>query len=170
MNSEIHIRPEEKRDIPQIHNVIKFAFETVAYSNQKEHFLVDELRKVDALELSLVAELNNEIVGHIAFSKITINNKKSSWYGLAPVSVHPKYQNRGIGSTLIREGLKKIKKAGAKGCVLLGEPEYYKRFGFRQSDQLTLEGVPAEYFLALSFQDGSPSGNVHYHEVFTKYG
>lgn len=170
MNSEIDIRPEEKSDIPQIHNVIKSAFETTSYSNQKEHLLVDALRETGALELSLVAELKGEIVGHIAFSEVTINHKKCNWFGLAPVSVYPKYQNKGIGSKLIVEGLGRIKKSGAGGCVLLGEPDYYGRFGFQQHQELQLEGVPPEYFLGLAFQNEIPSGNVNYHEAFAKYG
>lgn len=170
MKPEINIRPEQNSDIPQIFNLIKSAFETTSYSNQKEHLLVDALREAGALELSLVAELKGEIVGYIAFSEVTINHKKCSWFGLAPVSVHPDYQKRGVGSKLILEGLDRIKKSGAKGCVLLGEPEFYNRFGFKQLDQLKLEGVPPEYFLGLTFQNDIPSGNVNYHEAFAEYG
>lgn len=170
MNSEINIRSEESTDIPKIRNVIKTAFETISYSNQKEHLLVDELREAEALDLSLVAELKKEIVGHIAFSKVLINGQNVDWYGLAPVSVHPDYQNKGIGSKLIREGLERMNKSGAKGCVLLGEPKYYNRFGFRQSDQLTLEGVPAEYFLVKSYTDNIPEGTVEYHPLFKEFG
>lgn len=166
MNLEINIRPEQERDIPQIHNVIKSAFKSVSYSNQKEHFLVDALREAGALEISLVAELHEKIVGHIAFSKVTINGQNEDWYGLAPVSVLPKYQDKGIGSKLILEGLEKIKKSGADGCVLLGEPKYYNRFGFEQSDQLNLEGVPPEYFLVQAFTVEIPAGNVKYHPLF----
>lgn len=131
---------------------------------------MDALRKENALDLSLVAEFDGKIVGHIAFSKVTIEGKNDDWYGLAPVSVLPEYEKMGIGSKLIMKGLERLKNLGANGCVLLGEPEYYNRFGFRQADQLTLEGVPAEYFLALSFQERSPSGKVQYHDLFTKYG
>lgn len=170
MTSQINIRPEQESDITQIHNVIKSAFETISYSNQKEHFLVDALRETGALDLSLVAELNGEVVGHIAFSNVTINSNESSWYGLAPVSVHPEYQNQGIGSKLILEGLERVKELGAEGCVLLGEPGYYNRFGFQQNDQLTLKGIPPEYFLVQSFTTEIPSGTVQYHPLFQEFG
>lgn len=170
MNPKINIRAEDKGDIQEVHQVIKPAFETISYSNQKEHLLVDALREAGAIEVSLVAELNDDVVGHIAFSKVSINGKECDWFGLAPVSVHPDFQNQEIGSKLIREGLDRIKLSEAKGCVLLGEPEYYNRFGFRKSDQLTLEGVPAEYFLILSFKDSIPEGTVEYHPLFSEYG
>lgn len=169
MNSEINIRPEQERDIPKIYNLIKSAFEGISYSNQKEHLLVDALRSAGALELSLVAESEEKIVGHIAFSRVMINGKESSWWGLAPVSILPGYQKKGIGSKLIREGMEKIKESGADGCVLLGEPGYYNRFGFRQSEQLRLEGVPPEYFLVHSFIDEIPAGSVKYHPLFNKF-
>lgn len=170
MNIEINIRPEQKRDISRIRKVIGSAFNSISYSNQKEHLLVDAIREAGALDLSLVAELDGEVVGHIAFSKVMINGKKSSWFGLAPVSVLPEYQNKGIGSKLISEGLKQIKKLGAEGCVLLGEPEFYNRFGFMQADQLTLEDVPPEYFLVQTCTDEIPSGTVEYHPLFKEYG
>lgn len=170
MDFQINIRPEQERDFASIHKVIQSAFETVSYSNQKEHLLVDAMRVAGALELSLVAELDGKIVGHIAFSEVTINGKNCAWFGLAPVSVHPEYQNKGIGSKLILEGLNRIKKSGAKGSVLLGEPEYYYRFGFKQLEQLTLQGVPPEYFLIKSFTDDVPVGMVEYHPLFKEYG
>ncbi|MDZ7720350.1 MAG: N-acetyltransferase [Balneolaceae bacterium] len=169
MNFKINIRPEKESDISQIRSVVKSAFENLSYSNQKEHLLVDALRKAGALDLSLLAEINGKIVGHIAFSEITINEENCSWFGLAPVSVHSGYQNKGIGSKLILEGLDKIKKSGAKGCVLLGEPEYYNRFGFQQNEQLMLQGVPPEYFLIKSFTDYIPEGLVEYHPLFKEF-
>lgn len=170
MDFQINIRTEQERDFTSIHKVIQSAFENVSYSNQKEHLLVDAMREVGALELSLVAELDGKIAGHIAFSEVTINGENCAWFGLAPVSVHPKYQNKGIGSKLIMEGLERIKKSGAEGCVLLGEPEYYNRFGFKEFDQLTFEGVPSEYFLMKSFTDDIPAGLVEYHALFKEFG
>jgi putative acetyltransferase len=157
---QINIRTEQERDFASIHKVIQSAFEIVSYSNQKEHLLVDAMREAGALEVSLVADLGGKIVGHIAFSEVTIIGKNCAWFGLAPVSVHPEYQNKGIGSKLILECLDRIKKSGAKGCVLLGEPEYYHQFGLKQLEQLKLQGVPPEYFLIKSFTANVPTGMV----------
>ena len=165
------IRPETTEDISRINEIIQSAFKTHPYSNQKEHLLLADLRINHALSLSLVAELDNIVVGHIAFSKVTIDDKDLHWYGLAPVSVDPDYQNQGIGSALIKAGLEKLKNVNANGCVLLGEPEYYNRFGFKQDVDLTLADVPAEYFLALAFTNHTtPSGEVKYNPVFDLYG
>ena len=95
-----------------------------------------------------------------------INNQFSGWYGLAPVSVLPSNQNQGIGSKLVKAGLLQLKQLDAKGCVLLGEPSYYKRFGFSPHSGLVLEGVPPEYFQALPFRSGIPKGSVKYHAAF----
>ncbi|HEX6981550.1 MAG TPA: N-acetyltransferase [Balneolaceae bacterium] len=171
MINEIIVRAEQQKDLRQINQIIKSAFQKHPHSNQKEHLLVSDLRKNGALTVSLVAESDKNILGHIAFSEVTIiNGKNHSWYGLAPVSVDPGYQNQGVGSKLVREGLNELKSMGAKGCVLVGEPDYYGRFGFRQYEELTLEGIPSEFFLALPFYQKVPSGCVDYHKVFAKYG
>lgn len=164
----VNVRPETINDLERINEIIVSAFKDHPYSNQKEHLLVAGLRIQGVLDVSLVAEFEGEIVGHIAFSKVTINGEHTHWYGLAPVSVVPKWQNQGIGSKLIILGLDEIKKLGAEGCVVLGEPEYYTRFGFIVDDKLKLEGVPPEYFLALSFGSRIPSGDVMYHKVFAE--
>lgn len=117
-----------------------------------------------------MAESEEKVIGHIAFTNISIDEKAVSWMGLAPVSVLPNHQGEGVGSALIIEGLERIRKSGMNGCVVLGEPEYYNRFGFHQSERLKLEGVPPEYFLANSFTEDIPSGVVEYHPLFTTYG
>lgn len=170
MSVKFKIRPESKQDKKAIEQVIKLAFETHPYSNQTEHLIVDELREDLALSISLVAETENKIIGHIAFSEIQINKEYCAWFGLAPVSVLPEYQNQGIGSALIKTGLLELKKRGANGCVLVGEPDYYTRFGFNHQDKLTFEGVPLQYFLALSFEEEFPEGKVSYHSAFIKHG
>lgn len=170
MAIDVNLRSEQKNDIHQINDVILSAFRNHPHSNQKEHLLVSALREQDALSVSLVAEYNGKIVGHIAFSEVTIDGEPCQWYGLAPVSVIPQFQNRGIGSKLIQEGLNRIKKLGANGCVLLGEPEYYNRFGFHEIGGLILEGVPPEYFLGLHIRGEIPQGRVQYHETFQTFG
>jgi len=168
--TDITVRPENRDDTASIEKIISSTFRDHPQSNQKEHFLVADLRNQGALTLSLVAVLSYKVVGHIAFSEVTINGKRQSWYGLAPVAVAPDDQKRGIGTKLITEGLAAIKKNGARGCVLLGEPEYYNRFGFTANAALTLPDVPPEFFLALSFCRNIPSGVVAYHKAFAANG
>lgn len=170
MTDRLTIRPEQAADIDRITQIIEAAFKGHPHGDSKEHLLVSELRSNHALSISLVAEVDENMVGHIAFSEITIDGVFDSWYGLAPVSVDPEYQNRGVGSRLIERGLAEVKNLGAKGCVLVGEPAYYKKFGFKQQDKLSYEGVPEEYFLVQSFGEEIPAGQVKYHPLFNKYG
>jgi putative acetyltransferase len=109
-------------------------------------------------------------VGHIAFSPVTVSDGSRNWYGLGPVSVLPEHQRRGIGKTLIEEGLARLKKLGAKGCCLVGHPQYYRKFGFQNVPGLVLEGVPQEVFFALSFDGRFPRGEVTFNAAFTANG
>ncbi|MCB0023597.1 MAG: N-acetyltransferase, partial [Caldilinea sp.] len=120
------------------------AFETLAISNHTEQFIVEALRAAGALTVSLVAEVDGRVVGHIAFSPVTMSDGTVGWYGLGPVSVLPAYQGMGIGGALIVEGLARLRKLGARGCCLVGHPGYYGRFGFEHVDGLAYEGVPPE--------------------------
>ena len=131
-----------------------------------EHRIVDELRDHGALSLSLVAFEGNKVVGHAAFSPVKINERNKNWYGLGPVAVLPTFQNRGLGTALIAEGIKRLKSQGAAGIVVLGEPIYYRRFGFRHEYGLTLADASAEYFQALALLPEIPEGNVRYHAAF----
>ncbi|WP_419238920.1 GNAT family N-acetyltransferase [Photobacterium leiognathi subsp. mandapamensis] len=164
------IRAEKDSDITAIETLTYNAFKDHPHhepgAEPTEHLIVNRLRDANALTLSLVAEVNNQVVGHIAFSPVLINGEATNWYGLAPVSVLPEHQNKGIGKSLINQGLAQLKERGAEGFVLLGEPEYYGRFGFKAQPELTLTGVPAEYFLALPIKDSIPAGEVNYHAAF----
>lgn len=163
----IIIRPEQAKDYDIIRTIIYEAFKELPNSDNNEHILVDALRKANALTIALVAELNKEIVGHIAFSAITINGKHSlGWYGLAPLAVKPSQQKKGIGKMLVTEGLNRLRKINASGCVLVGESEYYQQFGFNNSSTLTLKDIPKKYFMALPFDDKIPVGEVKYHPLF----
>ena len=120
-----------------------------------------------ALSVSLVAEMNGAIVGHIAFSVVKIDGEDKQWYGLGPVSVLPSFQKQGIGSALIKEGLARIRALGTKGCVLEGNPDYYRRFGFKSNPHLIYEGAPAAiFFMALPFYKEVPAGKVEFHRAF----
>lgn len=164
------IRTEKDTDDSAISDVTKSAFETVEISNQTEPFIIEALRSAQALTISLVAEVGGRIVGHIAFSPVTMSDDTKDWYGLGPVSVRPDLQREGIGKALIQEGLSRLKNLKAKGCCLVGHPEYYRKFGFKNVEGLVYEGVPQEVFFALSFDGNIPQGKVKFHEGFKASG
>lgn len=170
MTIEINIRSETKNDIEAITEVTIAAFKTLEISNQTEQFIIEALRAADALTISLVAEVDGRVIGHIAFSPVTISDGTQGWYGLGPVSVLPEYQRQGVGKALIQEGLSRLKGMHARGCCLVGHPEYYKKFGFENIPGLIHEGVPPEVFFALSFDGTLPQGIVTFHEGFKADG
>jgi len=162
----MNIRKETTSDIEAITEVTIAAFKTVPISNHTEQFIIKALRAAGTLTLSLVAELDGRVVGHIAFSPVIISDGTKDWYGLGPVSVLPDYQKQGIGKSLINEGLSLLKDMGGQGCALVGDPNYYIRFGFKNYPQLVHEGIPQEVFLALPFNEKIPPGIVVFHEGF----
>jgi putative acetyltransferase len=170
VNPKIIIRSETDADVSAITEVTVAAFKTLAISSHTEQFIVGALRAAGALSVSLVAETEGRIVGHIAFSPVTISDGTRNWYGLGPVSVLPEYQRQGIGKALMREGLSRLKDLNARGCCLVGHPDYYRKFGFRNMPGLVLEGVPQEVFFALSFSGHTPQGAVTFHSAFKADG
>jgi putative acetyltransferase len=166
----ITIRDETESDINAITEVTKKAFATLAISNHTEEFIIKALRQANALVISLVAEADGKVVGHIAFSTVIISDESAGWYGLGPVSVLPELQRSGIGKSLIHKGLSSLRVFGAKGCVLVGDPGYYERFGFRSPSDMVVEGVPQQYFLALPFEENKSHGTVMFHEGFNANG
>jgi putative acetyltransferase len=164
------IRNETKSDIEAISNVTRSAFRTLAISGHTEQFIINALRDANALTISLVAEIDGQVVGHIAFSPVIISDGSPDWYGLGPVSVLPEYQKQGIGKSLIKEGLLLLKARGGKGCVLAGDPAYYQRFGFRNIPALIYENIPQEVFLALPFDKEMPQGTALFHQGFSAKG
>ena len=164
------IRNEMEPDLEKISEITKAAFENHPYGSHTEQFIINALRAANALTISLVAEVDGKVVGHIAFSPVTIPDGSQDWYGLGPVSVLPECQKQGIGKSLIHEGLSSLKSLGANGCVLVGDPKYYGRFGFRNYPDLIYEGVPQEYFLALPFDTKKTQGVVVFHQGFSASG
>lgn len=164
------IRKETTGDAERISEITLAAFQDVAVSNQTEHFIVKALRESGALAVSLVAEENGIVIGHVAFSPVEIADGTQNWYGLGPVSVLPEKQRKGVGKALIHAGLTELKKHGGRGCVLVGDPAYYGRFGFKNYPELIFEGVPAEFFMALPFYDSIPEGKVVFDEGFWATG
>jgi len=160
------VRPESPSDAPAIFAVTEAAFRTAAHSAGTEQFIVDALRRTGALAVSLVAELDGSVIGHVAVSPVTVSDGTTGWYGLGPISVLPQHQRSGVGSTLMRAALQALQDRGAAGCMLVGDPAYYRRFGFQPVAELTCPGVPAENFMALTFRPPLPRGGVTFHEGF----
>ncbi len=172
----IIIRQETEKDYEISEMVVEKAFKEEAHSDHNEQFLVTKLRKSNVFvpELSLVAEINDEIVGHIMFTKLFIKDGELKYesLALAPVSVLPEYQNKGIGSKLILEGIKISKEMGFQSIIVLGHDKYYPRFGFSSASKWRIIppfDVPDESFMALELEDGSlehVSGTVFYSKEF----
>jgi putative acetyltransferase len=165
----VAIRSEAPGDALAIDSVVAAAFRNAPHTSHTEQFVVRALRASGRLTLSLVAESGGTLVGHVAISPVSISDASrvlKDWYGLGPVAVAPDQQRRGIGSALVRQSLQNLRTLGGHGCVVLGDPRYYGRFGFRAEPSLVFPGVPPEYFQALSFDSALPSGIVMYDEAF----
>jgi putative acetyltransferase len=161
------IRLEQSSDVAAIDYVLRSAFPT-----DQEARLVGRLRKHQRLRLSLVAEIDDVIVGHIAFSEVTLAGSlaKSTGLGLAPLSIVAELQRRGLGAQLVGEGLRACERLGAGFVVVLGEPEYYHRFGFRRADLFGLKNEygAGEAFMALELKTASITpGLVRYAPEFS---
>ncbi|MCG8610486.1 MAG: N-acetyltransferase [Pseudomonadales bacterium] len=163
----IIIRREQSGDAQAIHDVTVAAFLDALHTDHTEQFIVKALRESGALSISLVAEYGGKTVGHVALSPVTISDGADSWYGLGPISVLPDSQNNGIGTKLMNAAIQELAEIKAKGCVLLGDPGYYHRFGFEPRAELVLPDVPPEYFQALLIQGELPRGIVAYHDAFS---
>jgi len=170
MNPEIIIRNEIDADVDAITEVTVAAFKTLEISNHTEQFIVEALRANNALTVSLIAEVDGHVVGHVAFSPVTISDGTQNWCGLGPVSVLPEHQRKGIGKSLILEGISRLKGLNAKGCCLVGHPDYYRKLGFKNVSGLVHEGVPQQVFLAMSFDGQIPQGTVNFHDGFKADG
>lgn len=163
----LRIRAELRADEQAIGAVTRAAFLEAEHAGHNEQDIVRALRRSGALSLSLVAvDESGEIVGHVAISPVTISDGSRDWYGLGPISVRPAMQRRGVGSELMDKALAELRERGAAGCVLVGDPRYYGRFGFLPESKLIYPGVPPEYFQALRWRGEWPRGTVKYHEAF----
>ncbi|MCB2083824.1 MAG: N-acetyltransferase [Sphingomonadaceae bacterium] len=165
--SAVAIRAERVGDEPAIHHLTAAAFRDVEHSDGSEPAIVDRLRELGHLALSLVAaDGQGAIIGHAAYSPVTIDGKDEAWFGLGPISVAPEHQRRGVGSALIERGTAELREKGARGIVLLGNPAYYSRFGFEHDPRLSYPGPPPEYFQRLVMAGETPAGTVCYSPAF----
>lgn len=152
------IRQEEERDYNKVYELVEAAFKEAEHTDGREQDLVERLRKAPSFvkELSLVAEVEDKLVGHILFSEVKVDD--FTLLALAPVSVLPEYKNKGIGKELISRGHEVARELGYKGIVLLGYPEYYSKFGYITSTKYDIKSsfeVPDEFFMAIQLEDGS---------------
>lgn len=161
------IRDEQPGDEATIAAIVTAAFATVPHAGGNEARIVDALRAAGALTVSLVAtDEGGDPVGHVAFSPLEIEGQPGLWFTLGPVAVLPSAQRRGIGRALIEAGLERLAAIPADGCVLLGDPAYYSRFGFVAGDALTWGGEPSPYLQQKPLAGMPAKGAVTFHPAF----
>ena len=162
----LRIRDENTLDVEAITALTEAAFHDAPHSSHTEQHIVNALRRAGQLTLSLVAEQGGAVVGHVAVSPVTVSDGTPGWYGLGPISVSPELQGQNIGASLMHAAMDGLRAHGAAGCVLVGEPAFYTRFGFQAVPGLVYPGIPPEFFMALSFGPAVPQGAVSYHAAF----
>ncbi|MEM9605167.1 MAG: N-acetyltransferase [Pseudomonadota bacterium] len=160
------VRPERETDKRAIRDVTRLAFEGKSYADGDEHDLIDKLRQLGALRVSLVAVDADELIGQISFSPATNAETSGDWYTLGPLAVRPDRQGQGVGGELIESGIRALMDVGAAGCVLTGDPGYYGRHGFCLSRPHCPVGEPADYFMLRQLADVELAGRFAFHPVF----
>lgn len=163
---EMLIRPETPADHDAIHELTWVAFKPMAFSDDTEADIIRTLRANGDLAISLVAEEGGEIVGHVAFSPVTINGVDDGWFGLGPIAVKPRMQRQGVGKALIAAGLKLLDERGASGCALIGNPDVYSRAGFVSDGRLTYQDIDTKYVQRFVLRGSAPSGTLKFARAF----
>ena len=163
----MRIRDERPQDVDIIARITTAAFATIPQAGGDEAQLIEKLRAMGGLTVSLVAERNGDVVGHISFSPVRVNGREGPWYQLSPVSVRPDLHRQGIGSALIVAGIERLKALGAETCTVLGHADYYPRFGFESVAELS-DKYPQRNpnFMRLALKGEAPTGKVTYHPAF----
>ncbi len=159
------IRRETRDDVKIIHDITAAAFAGKSYSDGTEPGIIDALRKAGALSVSLVADENGMVLGHVALSPVRVSNCEN-WYGLGPIAVTPKRQKQGIGSALIAAAFAELEHLGAHGCALTGDPNYYARFGFVSTGALSYNDTPVKYIQHVTLRGAEPAGELAFHDAF----
>jgi len=160
------IRNQTHADFTSVHELIIAAFKKMPFAAGTEQFIMDALWRTGAATLALVATADDEVVGQAAFSRVLIGGKDVGWHGCGPVAVTPRRQKQGIGSALMRAGLARLRKLGSKGCVVVGHPSYYKRFGFDNTPEMFVPDVPPDVFMVIRFGGDMPKGEVKFDKAF----
>jgi putative acetyltransferase len=160
------VRPEEPRDFAAIHDLTRRAFAPMPFSAGDEQDVIERLRACGGLTISLVAEQDSNVVGHVAFSPASAKGGSGGWYTLGPISVEPELQRRGIGKSMIAEGVARLRGLYAAGCMLVGNPAHYQRFCFRPFPHLAPKRQPAEYFMILLLGVREPRAVMEFHPAF----
>lgn len=159
------IRDERPEDASAIDGVIERAFVGAPYSDGTEAAILRGLRETGDLTLSLVAEADGEVIGQIAFSPLAIDGH-AGWFGLGPLAVEPQRQKCGVGARLVEAGLARLVEWGARGCALVGSPDYYGRFGFASDGGLSYGDLDRRYVLRRVFAGPAPSGALQFAPAF----
>jgi len=167
--NHVLIRAEHPSDDPAINDLTIRAFTGMPYSEGTEAPIIRLLRQSGDLALSLVAEENGIVIGHIAFSPIKIGAHQN-WFGLGPIAVEPSRQRAGIGKVLINKGLEMLKDRGASGVALIGNPDVYRSSGFTSDGRLTYKGLETRYVQRIVFYGPDPEGELHYADAFDQAG
>jgi putative acetyltransferase len=166
LQSDVILRPEMPGDIAAIQSVIEAAFREHPHSRRTEAKVMERLRHEGGLSLSLVALQPDGVVGHLACSPVRISGEAPDWHSIGPLAVNPAHQGAGVGTALVWHALRTLRHLGAAGCVALGEPAYFGRFGFRSTPALRLPGAPHGCFLVRPFERLTPLGLVSLHPAF----
>lgn len=161
----MRIRSERATDAGTIGSLITDAFRTAAHADGTEADIVAKLRATGGLALSLVAEAGGEIVGHVAASDASVGGE-TGWSVIGPLAVLEAYRRRGIGAGLMEEAIARLDARPAQGIVLVGDPAYYGRFGFRAAADIVWPGIPPQYVLALPLASTAGWGTVVCHPAF----
>jgi putative acetyltransferase len=162
----IEIRPERESDHAAIRAVTEAAFAGRPYADGDEQDVIDRLRAAGALSLSLVASSDGPVVGQVSFSPASLDGRAAPWCALGPVSVAPHRQREGIGSRLIEAGLAEMQRRSAHGCILVGDPAYYARFGFAPAPAHCPDREPATNFMLKLLGTTRPEGRFAFHGAF----
>lgn len=162
----MEIRNENTDDADAIYQLTLAAFEPMWFSDASEAPLVGQLRDAGDLTISLVAEIDGEIVGHIAFSPVTIDGTHDGWFGLGPVSVRPDLQKQGIGRALVERGLNMLRERDATGCALTGNPDIYSRLGFESDGKLFHGALDTQFVQRIVFSGEAPAGELKFAPAF----
>lgn len=158
----MHSRPEQPADIETIGPLTAAAFDPMPFGDGDETECIAALRRDGDLSLSLVAIDRDTLVGHDAFSPVTIDGVAGGWCGLGPISVWPHRQRKGIGSRLVRDGLDRLRRLGAVGCLLIEDPACYSRFGFISDGRLTHPGYANDVVQWLTLDGSLPRGVLRF--------